>query len=685
MKNFLFLFLLFSFYFSFSQVIPLQKNGKWGLQRWEKHYIPIMDKDGNDVDEKIQYKKNACCFDYEAVQAWDSHTGCLKKGDKWAIYKESDDSIQISAAIFTAPSQPKIKHDIYNSYFFTKEKGKYGLISPDLNLICLPKYDSIGFFGVWTYGSVQPPISKEWYLARGNYALVKNKKKLGVIDWEGKEILPCDYEDIQIWATFQEAPTFALYKNKKAALFRKSLQSEFIYEEIMEQYPYFKVKKDPFYGLLDTLGREILPCRYSSLVVLSDSFFQVKTAEGWGVKNVKGESVLACQYTELAPDLQYHSLEGFVTRKGKTVQHWSKEGKPVSMKKNKENEEESEQSTRYGAFDILRIGQNFGVKELGSTEWLLQPQFEKIVGVAKGFWAKKQGKWERYNENGEVLIQYDGVHYPNNTQLGICMVKQNGKNGLYDCYAEKEILPCKYTHLQFFDDNDAGIHYLYEGNDLFGIITFQTVEDTAIISPCIFEDVQSVQMRDILKAFTPDGSIFVSTGDKITIPNLMKVQIGGKWKIWDLVKQNYIPSESAEFVTDHNYSSEVICAILREEKGFFFLDYEQQAKANLSPFWEDYKVISETLIWVKKAGQWQVWDAEKRGIEEKYGLYDEIEEKGRNFLVTKKGKYGLLSNSLQYMIPCNQNTLTVTCISESLLEVYMGTEKIYVYEGEVVK
>lgn len=138
-------------------------------------------------------------------------------------------------------------------------------------------------------------------------------------------------------------------------------------------------------------------------------------------------------------------------------------------------------------------------------------------------------------------------------------------------------------------------------------------------------------------------------------------------------------------MTKEAYSSEVICAVLREEKGFFFLDYEQQAKANLSPLWEDYKVISETLIWVKKAGQWQVWDAEKRGVEEKYGIYDEVEEKGRNFLVTKKGKYGLLSNSLQYMIPCNQNTLTVTCISESLLEVYMGTEKIYVYEGEVVK
>lgn len=296
---------------------------------------------------------------YEAAIPWESGSGCLKRGEKWAIYcPNSEHKIEISEPIFDTVMP-------LNVFFCYKEKEthKCGLINDTFAILCPAKYDSIGLFARWIYSRIEPPMPREMQLSYMPYATVLNQQKYGLINTYGKEILPCEYDKVLAISSFSfyEAPQkskpdsliskeydfYAIQKNKKYALFQvgNGKYSPFKYDKIspLEKSDYyFEVLKNGRYGLIDTTFKEILPCAYNRIWVWNDSLWRVKKGKVSGVLDNTGKIILPFVFEEIGiiKDYDYKGDFYFKTRKNGKIETWSNIGKPFDLQPIKREDED---------------------------------------------------------------------------------------------------------------------------------------------------------------------------------------------------------------------------------------------------------------------------------------------------------------------------------------------------------
>jgi hypothetical protein len=77
-----------------------------------------------------------------------------------------------------------------------------------------------------------------------------------------------------------------------------------------------KVRFDDRYGLIDTLGKVILPCYYSVIKNFSQGLAAVKSSKGYGYINETGKVVIHCQYEEAMDFSDGHAI---VMRDGENI------------------------------------------------------------------------------------------------------------------------------------------------------------------------------------------------------------------------------------------------------------------------------------------------------------------------------------------------------------------------------
>ena len=124
----------------------------------------------------------------------------------------------------------------------------------------LPYTDRIKFwFNSIKYDDVQ-------HYFQGNICKVSNDNKIGFINLEGEEIIPCKYDD---------------------AKFGFGWSRDLI-----------NLKLDNKHGLFNLAGEEIIPCKYNNIKFIDDCLLQVKLDDGYGLINIEGEEIIPCKYDD---------------------------------------------------------------------------------------------------------------------------------------------------------------------------------------------------------------------------------------------------------------------------------------------------------------------------------------------------------------------------------------------------
>ena len=152
----------------------------------------------------------------------------------------------------------------------------YGYIDHDNNIVIPPSYEyAFPFYE--------------------GFAVVKKYDRYGMIDRNNKEVFPIKYEIVTsmyqglLFAGDDEG--LAMYNNRFEQL------TEPIYTELIGRTDdRILVARDGKYGYLDTLGREVIPCKYDVAGLFDQQRASVSINNKWGIIDTSGHIILPIEY-----------------------------------------------------------------------------------------------------------------------------------------------------------------------------------------------------------------------------------------------------------------------------------------------------------------------------------------------------------------------------------------------------
>ena len=292
------------------------------------------------------------------------------------------------------------------SYYTAYENGKFGAINNDGEIVIEPSYDEIIsipnsskpificvydvndvegtyktkainekneeiFVGYDKIEAVDNYDSKQnvWY--ENNVLRVNKNGKYGIINYEGQEILPCEYEEI-------------------TAL--KGVKSNFI------------VKKDGNVGLVNEVGQTIVRTEYKNVLALKDEYkseYIIINAENkYGLISTSGAVLIEAIYDEVKYIGSSHlyavkevdTWKLFDTEENKIVIDG---GYKDIVEAKSENIIVIDEDGKYGA-----LNKDYTVK--------IEPQYEDLKYAFSIYYiAKKDGKYGIINSENETVIEFE--------------------------------------------------------------------------------------------------------------------------------------------------------------------------------------------------------------------------------------------------------------------------------------
>lgn len=273
--------------------------------------LGVIDKNGTEI---LPADYDDISFDKEfiIVQSGGKY-GCFDKSGKM-IYKPVYDSITMlpgkNSAIVYLGERPQIINykgevelsDKYDSIaFYDSEygdamievclKGKYGFLKKsDLTVAVPTEYDGVSVFKngyvVVKKGEKYGIIDKEgkqlvpldydymWMSDNGTHTVVAKGDKYGVIDKEGKIVLPLNYDYIEMFDT----GTLALNQGGKYVLAESTGKpiNKKLYDSIEKIGSCYKVELSGKYGILNENGIEVVTPKYDYMSTINGSVYGQK-------------------------------------------------------------------------------------------------------------------------------------------------------------------------------------------------------------------------------------------------------------------------------------------------------------------------------------------------------------------------------------------------------------------------
>ncbi len=443
-----------------------------------------------------------------------------------------------------------------NNYIITYRNGKQGLVSLDGTMVIAPEYKKIviGSEGIkaqkfrewqawdkdrnllasYAYDEIIP-AGREIYKVKvgeaqalihasdslltpfsdfdirehlDNWILVKTKGKSGVLKLNGDLLLPPEFDSVRlIHHTF-------LVKSGKYGRWGWSMIStdgKVLTDQVYEAIDwlgdsFFEAKRGNYWGVLNTLGKEIIFCKYDSIVQYTEGKLLVKFLGEDGILNLDGEWEILPQkksieivdpmrylvrspygsYVAWYPDTKDFSAEYFLYKHGdryieKTLDNKiglrDEHGDRIIEPAYDEISELQEDSIYYAragnkytfitksgvktnaddprfqairdmkeAFIGVKIDGKWGFVDING-KLRIANQYENIGFFHEGLAPIKiRGRWGYVNKREEIIVQpaYDTVY---NFQNGLCRVVKKGYYGLINAQGQIT-LDCEYDELQ---------------------------------------------------------------------------------------------------------------------------------------------------------------------------------------------------------------------------------------------
>lgn len=245
------------------------------------------------------------------------------------------------------------------------------------------------------------------------YATVTNGGKMGLLDVNGKLILPVQYDAI-VYDQFQSKVIFRTVQNGKEGIADASgkiiLPNE--YDRINPALPnYLKVKKNNKYAILRTTGAAVTEFNYDFI----SSSFDFPDAPEWpamasqkgkfGLINEKGEEVFPFK----AKEMGYLGNGLYAVKEGKSLLLVNTQGKSTEIS--------YEEVKNFGdGMAAVKSGDKWGYITPAGEE-KIKPQYEQAEVFANKLAAVKiKGKWGIINRMGKVVVPAEYDDYKEDNQ-----------------------------------------------------------------------------------------------------------------------------------------------------------------------------------------------------------------------------------------------------------------------------
>ncbi|WP_257666782.1 WG repeat-containing protein [Parapedobacter tibetensis] len=304
---------------------------------------------------------------------------------------------------------------------FKDEQGLCGLADPAGKIVLPARYRSLSFYDKDRIVAHNPAAQGEDYW----------HQHLGVINTKGEVIVPFEYR--QLWPMEDAQSFIALHKDHMGYGVidaRGNIVIPFLYEGHLSFSDGLAIVQDSVYnqGVIDTLGREVIPLAYSKIyrtldveplnnrdpgrLLNVDRYFKVERDGLWGMLDRHGREVIPMAY-----GLIFTAGESFERR-------WVEVSDPTMARKGLVNILTGVTiAPQYK--DIFPLGNVIKVTlpeshfyELLDTEGNLLPggPYTKMEYERKGhgcFIAEKEGKFGGLDIDGKTLLPfvYDRLHY----------------------------------------------------------------------------------------------------------------------------------------------------------------------------------------------------------------------------------------------------------------------------------
>lgn len=339
-------------------------------------------------------------------------------------------------------------------YFTLYTENKWGVINQDGEEVIQPSYQEM---------IVIPDKTRDVFICTYNVNEENGTYQTKAINNKNEEILT-GYEQIE-------------------ALDNMDKNNNVWYEENV-----LRVKKDGKYGLIDLLGKELLPAEYDEITVLDgiENSIIIKKDGKIGLVNDAGSIIIDCNYKEVK-NLGTTYKDGYIT-----VDDQDKYGVVSATKKQiLENQyEEIEQIALKDYFLIKETGKTILINSKG--EKILENGFDEIKSVtSNGIIFTKNNLYGEMNISGEVILE---ATYQELKEASECIyiAKQNDKCGIIDNMGNIQI-PYEYQEITY--NEKAKLFFAEDVEYKTSIIDKQyNIKTTGILSDINTDD-EYIRMR----------------------------------------------------------------------------------------------------------------------------------------------------------------------------------------------
>lgn len=448
-------------------VLKYKENGLYG----------IIDLDGKEITDSI----------YDSISSIDYKEGCLKVEveGKYGI-------INIKGTELVKPEYDLVLADGYydeeNKYkdagfvlrIKTDDGYRFGYADRKGKIILEPLYNEVN--------RITEILSKDVYLItsnNGRYGLIKNGKEIlkneyteiafdsnnnllivekdktkGVVDLEGNNIIPIDYDDIIIGGKYINAQ-----KGEELVIFDSNgnnINTDIIsLNQVNDNYA-IVIDKENNYNIVDKSGNKKLDNIYTYIEYYKDDKFIVSKEGSAGIINGEGKIVI---------DLKYSSIQKIEGTRALQA---------VDTENNRTDIIDEELKINEGLTDANIVKKDNYIKLYSQNDMKYydlsgkEVEYKELCPNNQIYADKKDGKWGLIDINGNIIVpyEYESVTEQNGNVAGI---KKDGKWNIVD--TSGNIISDKEYTIDWTDVTFLGKYYMTNTPLSKGIIYSGTVKN----------------------------------------------------------------------------------------------------------------------------------------------------------------------------------------------------------------
>jgi len=452
-----------------------------------------------------------------------------------------------------------------------------------------------------TAGQVR--IKPQYTFARdvvNEVGIVQCDNKWGVVNRFGKQVIPCQYDNISFLENTENKIICLYVQRPKYGLIDTlgQLAVNAVYDQIGSfRENRLAVMRDGLWGFVNNEGLEVIPCRFREVSDFHEGLAAVKLGRFWGFIDKLGHVVI---------DFQYRRAGNFCNQLA-----WVETDKGIGFITPNNKMDIPAQFEQAFDFDRgvarVKMGGKWGLID-GNNRWLLRPKYSEIRNFDQHGLAVAVQSQEN-NRLGLINFQGLPVGGTNYTEIfpfneGLAVVKDRDAYGYIDTMG-KLIISCIYSRAEAFSEGRAAVYK--DGNC--GYLT----KEGDPLTPFVFKQCQRFS----------DGRAVVSQG---SLRKAGLLDLDGKMLIEPSINRLLDFSEGRGLVRDEQYRFYYIT----EQAGMYNGYYQKAGSFN------------HGVAVVQVNGKWGVIN--RRGMELVPPKYSQIESFENGYAKVRIDGFSGLSN-----------------------------------------